>query len=194
MKAIAVFCGSRNGASMVYREGAIALGRALAEREITLVYGGASVGLMGAAANAVMEAGGKVIGIIPEFLETREVSHRSLSELIVVDSMHERKTKMAELANAFIALPGGPGTMEEYFEIFTWAQLGLHAKPCGLLNIHHYFDPLVALLDHMHKEQFMAEEHRSIALTDTTAEGLLDQFSRYEPPAVTPYITRQKQT
>lgn len=194
MKAIAVFCGSRNGASGVYREGAIALGRALAEREITLVYGGASVGLMGAAANAVMEAGGKVIGIIPEFLETREISHRSLSELIVVDSMHERKAKMAELSDAFIALPGGPGTMEEYFEIFTWAQLGLHAKPCGLLNIHHYFDPLVALLDHMRREQFMAEEHRSIALTDTTPEGLLDQFLRYEPPAVTPYITRQKQT
>ncbi|MFF2587923.1 TIGR00730 family Rossman fold protein [Peribacillus butanolivorans] len=193
MKTLAVFCGSSKGASNVYLEAAKKLGKELAKRNITLVYGGACVGIMGAVADSVLEAGGKVIGVMPSFLEKREISHKSLTELIVVDSMHERKAKMAELADGFIALPGGPGTLEEFFEIFTWAQLGLHHKPCGLLNINHYYDPLVALFNHMSDEQFLHEKYRSMALVDVEPNGLLDQFNTYEPPTVKSFIT-EKQT
>ncbi|MNI31946.1 LOG family protein YvdD [compost metagenome] len=193
MKKIAVFCGSSNGASDVYKEGAKILGKELVKREIALVYGGASVGIMGAVADSVLEEGGQVIGVLPSFLENREIAHKHLSELIIVDSMHERKTKMADLADGFIAMPGGPGTLEEFFEIFTWAQLGLHHKPCGLLNINHYYDPLISLFDHMLKEQFLNEKYRPMALVDTDARGLLDQFNTYEPPTVKTYIT-EKQT
>lgn len=193
LKTLAVFCGSSNGASPIYVEVAKKLGEELAKRNITLVYGGASVGVMGAVADSVLNMGGKVIGIMPSFLEKREISHSSLTELIVVDSMHERKAKMAELADGFIALPGGPGTLEEFFEIFTWAQLGLHQKPCGLLNINHYYDPLIALFNHMSDEQFLHEKYRSMALVDVEPTGLLDQFNRYEPPTVKSYIT-EKQT
>ncbi|WMX54860.1 TIGR00730 family Rossman fold protein [Peribacillus sp. R9-11] len=193
MKTLAVFCGSSKGASNVYLEAAKKLGKELAKRNITLVYGGACVGIMGAVADSVLEAGGKVIGVMPSFLEKREISHKNLTELIVVDSMHERKAKMAELADGFIALPGGPGTLEEFFEIFTWAQLGLHHKPCGLLNINHYYDPLVALFNHMSDEQFLHEKYRSMALVDVEPNGLLDQFNTYEPPTVTSFIT-EKQT
>ncbi|KON70736.1 lysine decarboxylase [Peribacillus butanolivorans] len=193
MKTLAVFCGSSKGASNVYLEAAKKLGKELAKRHITLVYGGACVGIMGAVADSVLEAGGKVIGVMPSFLEKREISHKNLTELIVVDSMHERKAKMAELADGFIALPGGPGTLEEFFEIFTWAQLGLHHKPCGLLNINHYYDPLVALFNHMSDEQFLHEKYRSMALVDVEPNGLLDQFNTYEPPTVKSFIT-EKQT
>ncbi|MBO1003271.1 TIGR00730 family Rossman fold protein [Pseudogracilibacillus auburnensis] len=193
MKNIAVFCGSSNGASKVYIDSAKKLGKELAKRDITLVYGGASVGVMGAVADAVLEEGGQVIGIMPSFLEQREISHQRLSELIVVDSMHERKAKMAELADGFVALPGGPGTLEEFFEIFTWAQLGLHQKPCGLLNINHYFDPLVELFNHMTKEQFLQEKYRSMALVDTEPNRLLEKFNAYEPPAIKTYMN-EKQT
>ncbi|GMG76808.1 TIGR00730 family Rossman fold protein [Priestia megaterium] len=190
MKRIAVFCGSSNGASNLYIEGAKALGRELAKRNISLVYGGASVGLMGAVADAVLEAGGHVIGVMPTFLEEREISHKNLSELIVVGSMHERKAKMAELVDGFITLPGGPGTLEEFFEIFTWAQLGLHQKPCGLLNINDYYTPLISLFNHMTEEQFLQEKYRSMALVDTEPQGLLDQFNTYQPPSVKTYITK----
>src|SRR5699024_10821741 len=149
MKYIAVFCGSSQGASPDYIDQARKFGEELAKRDMTLVYGGASVGVMGAVSDVVLDAGGHVIGIMPTFLEQKEISHKRLSELIVVDSMHERKAKMAELADGFVALPGGPGTLEEFFEVFTWAQLGLHQKPCGLLNINRYFDPLVELFNHM---------------------------------------------
>ncbi|MBK5484732.1 MULTISPECIES: LOG family protein [Peribacillus] len=193
MKTLAVFCGSSKGASNVYLDAAKKLGKELAKRNITLVYGGACVGIMGAVADSVLEAGGKVIGVMPSFLEKREISHKNLTELIVVDSMHERKAKMAELADGFIALPGGPGTLEEFFEIFTWAQLGLHHKPCGLLNINHYYDPLVALFNHMSDEQFLHEKYRSMALVDVEPNGLLDQFNTYEPPTVKSFIT-EKQT
>ncbi|MBD2846677.1 TIGR00730 family Rossman fold protein [Paenibacillus sp. IB182496] len=189
MKTIAVFCGSREGASPVYKEGAQALGRALAARGIGLVYGGSCVGLMGAVADALLEQGGEVIGVLPGFLQSKEIAHRGLTELIVVDSMHERKAKMAELADGFIAMPGGPGTMEEYFEIFTWAQLGLHRKPCGLLNINGYYDGLVAMFGHMAGEGFMQEQHRAMLLADTTPEGLLHQFAHYDAPAVRTYLT-----
>lgn len=192
MNSIAVFCGSSVGASPIYKEGAEALGHALAERNITLVYGGASVGLMGAVADAVLERGGRVVGILPQFLQTREIAHKGLTELIVVQSMHERKSKMAELAEGFIALPGGPGTLEEYFEIFTWAQLGLHEKPCGLLNINHYFDPVISMFDQMTREKFMQEKYRSMVITDTTPQGILSQFSGYNPPSVKTYLTEDR--
>lgn len=192
MKSIAVFCGSRDGASPVYKESAHALGKALAEQGITLIYGGATVGLMGEVADAALGAGGNVIGVIPHFLKSREIEHKQLTELIVVDSMHERKLKMSELAEGFIALPGGPGTMEEYFEIFTWAQLGLHQKPCGILNVQHYYDPLITLFDQMAREQFMLEKHRSMVLTDTTPEGMIQQFLSYSPPPVKTYLTDER--
>ncbi|MED3652519.1 TIGR00730 family Rossman fold protein [Heyndrickxia sporothermodurans] len=192
MKKIAVFCGSSNGASNTYIDSAKKLGKELAKRNISLVYGGASVGVMGAVADAVLDEGGQVIGIMPSFLEQREISHKGLSELIVVDSMHERKAKMAELADGFIALPGGPGTLEEFFEIFTWAQLGLHQKPCGLLNINHYFDPLVELFNHMTKEQFLQEKYRTMALVDIEPNQLLEKFKKYEPPTIKTYINEKR--
>ncbi|MCM3767561.1 TIGR00730 family Rossman fold protein [Neobacillus niacini] len=192
MKSIAVFCGSSVGASNVYIENAKEFGKELAKRDITLVYGGASVGVMGAVADAVLDEGGQVIGIMPTFLEQREISHKRLSQLIVVDSMHERKAKMAELADGFVALPGGPGTLEEFFEIFTWAQLGLHQKPCGLLNINHYFDPLVELFNHMIKEQFLHEKYRSMALVDIEPSRLLEKFDSYEPPTIKTYINEKQ--
>ncbi|QTD41866.1 TIGR00730 family Rossman fold protein [Sporosarcina sp. Te-1] len=192
MKSIAVFCGSSRGASEVYIEKAKGFGKELAKRNITLVYGGASVGVMGAVADAVLAEGGQVIGIMPSFLEQREISHKSLSKMIVVDSMHERKATMAELADGFVALPGGPGTLEEFFEIFTWAQLGLHQKPCGLLNINHYFDPLVELFYHMTKEQFLHEKYRSMALVDDEPSRLLEKFNSYEPPAIKTYINEKQ--
>jgi len=189
LKRIAVFCGSSNGATDLYIKGAKKLGEELARRNISLVYGGASVGVMGAVADAVLESGGHVIGVMPAFLEDREIAHKNVSELIVVESMHERKAKMAELADGFIALPGGPGTLEEFFEIFTWAQLGLHQKPCGLLNINEYYTPLVSLFNHMTEEQFLQEKYRAMALVDTEPQGLLDQFNTYQPPSVKTYIT-----
>ncbi|MEK4517656.1 TIGR00730 family Rossman fold protein [Paenibacillus sp. FSL H8-0122] len=192
MKSIAVFCGSSEGTSPVYKESAILLGKELAARNITLIYGGATVGLMGAIADSVMQAGGQVIGVLPHFLKQREIEHTRLTELIMVDSMHERKLKMSELADGFIAMPGGPGTMEEYFEIFTWAQLGLHQKPCGLLNVNHYYDPLITLFSNMAREQFMQEKHHSIMLNATTPEGILQQFAEYTPPPVKQYLTDER--
>ncbi|WP_225999260.1 TIGR00730 family Rossman fold protein [Paenibacillus sp. BJ-4] len=192
MEKLAVFCGSSNGASDVYIEGAKKLGKELAKRNIVLVYGGASVGVMGAVADSVLEEGGYVIGVMPSFLENREISHKNLSELIIVDSMHERKAKMADLADGFIALPGGPGTLEEFFEIFTWAQLGLHNKPCGLLNINHYYDPLIALFNHMSEEQFLHEKYRNMALVDSEPKGILDKFKIYEAPTVKTYLAEKQ--
>lgn len=192
MKSLAVFCGSRNGGSKVYIEGAKLLGKELAERGITLVYGGSSLGIMGAVANSVLEAGGKVIGVMPKFLDSKERSHPHLTELIIVDSMHERKAMMSDLAEGFIALPGGPGTMEEFFEIFTWGQLGLHQKPLGILNINHYYDHLVALFNHMANEQFMDEKFRSMALVDTEPRALLQKFTHFKPINVKPYLTEDR--
>lgn len=192
MKRIAVFCGSSNGASQVYRDGAVLLGEELAKRGITLVYGGASVGLMGAVADAVLTNGGQVIGVIPRMLEEREIAHANLTELIIVHSMHERKAKMAELADGFIALPGGTGTLEEFIEVFTWAQLGVHQKPCGLLNINQYYDPLVSLINHMADQQFLHEQYRSMAIVASSPRELIDRFNSYEPPAVKTYITKEQ--
>lgn len=147
---------------------------------------------MGAVADSVLDEGGYVIGVMPSFLDDREIAHKDLTELIIVDSMHERKAKMADLADGFIALPGGPGTLEEFFEIFTWAQLGLHNKPCGLLNINHYYDPLITLFNHMSDEQFLHEKYRSMAIVDSDPKGILDKFNTYEPPTVKTYITEKQ--
>lgn len=187
LKRLAVFCGSSNGASSAYREGAVQLGKELAKRGISLVYGGASVGIMGTVADTVLEEGGEVIGVMPKLLIEREISHQHVTKLFIVDSMHERKAKMAELADGFIALPGGPGTLEEFFEIFTWAQIGIHQKPLGLLNINHYYDPLLALFDHMVTEQFLQAKYRSMSIVDSDAKALLDQFETYQAPTVKTY-------
>lgn len=188
MKSVAVFCGSSKGASEVYVEGAKQLGKELARRGITLVYGGSSIGVMGAVDDSVLAEGGQVIGVMPGFLDKREISHKHLTELIIVGSMHERKAKMAELSEGFMTLPGGPGTMEEFFEIFTWAQLGLHRKPLGFLNTNHYYDPLLEFFKHMATEQFLQEKYLSMALVDTDPGRLLDQFGSYEPPAVKTFL------
>lgn len=188
MKRICVFCGSSAGARPAYRAAAAALGRTLAARGIALVYGGGSVGLMGAVADAALEAGGEVIGVIPRALQLRELAHARLTTLHVVSSMHERKAKMAELADAFVALPGGMGTLEELAEILTWAQLGLHARPCGLFDVAGYYAPLIAFFDQAAAEGFLRAEHRQLLLVGTSPEDLLDRFARWQPPRLEKWI------
>lgn len=184
MKRLAVFCGSSFGASEAYRQGAIQLGKELAKRNITLVYGGSSNGLMGAVADTVLSVGGQAVGVLPKFLEAREISHKGLTELHTVETMHERKAKMMDLANGFIVLPGGTGTLEEFFEVFTWGQIGLHQKPCGLLNINHYYDPLIHLFEHMIDQKFLQEKFRSMAIIEEQPDVLIDQFINYIPPTI----------
>lgn len=185
-----MFAGSSPGARPAYRTAAAALGSALASRGIGLVYGGARVGLMGAVADAALAADGSVIGVIPETLVAKEIAHTGLSELRVVRSMHERKALMADLADAFIALPGGWGTVEELFEILTWSQLGLHRKPAGLLNVAGYFDPLLAFVDHSAREGFVRPEQRSMIAVADSPDGLFDAFASYTPPVVEKWIDR----
>ncbi len=187
---ICVFCGSNNGARSEYLAAAQGLGRALARRAIVLVYGGAGVGLMGAVADAALAAGGEVIGVMPRNLVEREVAHRKLRDLRVVGSMHERKALMADLADAFIALPGGLGTLEEFFEVWTWAQLGEHSKPLGMLNVAGYYDPLLGFFDRLIEERFIRPEHRAMVLVEEDAEALLSGFTSYRPPAVSKWIDR----
>lgn len=184
MKRLAVFCGSSFGASEAYRQGAIQLGKELAKRNITLVYGGSSNGLMGAVADTVLNEGGQAIGVLPKFLEVREISHKGLTEMHTVETMHERKAKMMDLADGFIVLPGGTGTLEEFFEVFTWGQIGLHQKPCGLLNINHYYDPLIHLFEHMIDQKFLQEKFRSMAIIEEQPDVLIDQFLNYIPPTI----------
>lgn len=184
MKRVAVYCGSSLGASEAYKTGAIQLGKELAKRNITLVYGGSSIGLMGAVADTVLSEGGQAIGVIPKVLEEREISHKGLTELITVETMHERKAKMAELVDGFVVMPGGTGTLEEFFEVFTWGQIGLHKKPCGLLNINHYYDPLISLFDHMIDQKFLQEKFRSMAIIEEQPGALLDRFVTYEAPPI----------
>lgn len=183
MQRVCVYCGSSPGKRPVYKEHARQLGREMVNRDLGLVYGGASIGVMGAIADEVLAGGGAVYGVITEGLLAKEIAHPGLTELEVVASMHTRKARMAELADAFIALPGGLGTLEELFETLTWALLGLHQKPCGLLNIDGYFDPLLSFLDHAVEEAFVRPQHRNLVLVDTTAVGLLDQFAGYQEPA-----------
>lgn len=160
--------------------------------DITLVYGGAGIGIMGRLADSVLAAGGEVIGVIPAALAHKEVAHPRLTELHVTDSMHERKMKMAELADAFIALPGGIGTLEELFEIWTWAQLGIHAKPCGLLNAEGYFDALIAFLDHMAEQQFVKPEHRAMLLVESNPGTLIELCVSYLPPPTSQWLKRNQ--
>jgi uncharacterized protein (TIGR00730 family) len=180
VKRISVFCGSSMGASPEYEKGARALGKLLAEKGIGVVYGGASVGLMGAVADAAMEAGGEVIGIMPKSLAQREITHNNLTDLHIVNTMHERKAMMAHLSDGFISLPGGAGTMEEFFEVFTWAMIGEHKKPCGLLNINNYYTPLLTFFDHMVQEKFLKEESRKIVMVESDAAVMLEKFMEIE--------------
>ena len=188
MRRVCVFCGSAPGSNGRYLEIAREVGRTLARRGLGLVYGGGSVGLMGAVATSALEAGGEVDGVIPRALEARELAHGGLTRLHRVASMHERKAKMNELSDAFVALPGGMGTLEELSEILTWAQLGLHAKPCGLLDVEGYYRPLVAYFNHAVAEGFLRPEHRQLVLVDGDVESLLGAFERYEPPPVRRWI------
>ena len=193
MKRICVFCGSSFGHRPEYREAAIGLGTLLAQRGLELVYGGGNVGLMGAVADACMQAGGSVIGVIPQSLVDKEVGHHDLTRLEIVDSMHTRKARMAELADGFIALPGGYGTFEELFEILTWAQLGFHVKPAAILDVAGYYAPLLALLDQARDEGFVREVHRGLLLADTDPAALLDRMAAYQAPAVVKWVEKDNQ-
>jgi len=179
IKRLCVFCGSSDGARKIYKENCEYLADAMAKRHIDLVYGGASIGLMGAIADAVLARGGKVIGVIPKHLENYEISHQGLTELIITSDMHERKATMASLSDGFIALPGGIGTLEELIEIATWQQLCLHQKPTGLLNIDHYYDSLIDFLENSVKESFLKEQHLKNLLRSANAESLLDNMAYF---------------
>jgi uncharacterized protein (TIGR00730 family) len=192
LNSVCVFCGSNPGASPAYGEAAARLGRAVARRGMTLVYGGGRVGLMGVTADAALAAGGRVIGVIPEALATRELAHAGLTDLQVVGSMHERKARMSELADGFLALPGGIGTLEEWFEVWTWSQLGFQPKPCGLLDVAGYYRHLLAFLDHMTAELFLSETHRAMAIVDDAPERLLDRLAAYRPTAGRKWIDTEE--
>ena len=192
MRRVCVFSGSSPGSDIAYRAAATDLGHGLAERGIELVYGGAHVGLMGAVADAALEGGGHVIGVIPQSLVDREIAHPEIGDLRVVDSMHERKALMADLADAFVALPGGVGTLEELFEVYTWNQLGLHAKPLGLFNVRGYFDGLARFLDHAVAERFVTPQHRAMLLVDEDLSTLLDRLAAWEGPRQPKWIDRSQ--
>jgi uncharacterized protein (TIGR00730 family) len=191
-KRICVFCGSSRGTRPGYTAAATSLARHLASRNIGIVYGGGRVGLMGALADAALEAGGHVIGVIPQSLADKELAHTGLSDLRVVGSMHERKALMADLADAFIALPGGYGTFEEFCEVLTWTQLGLHRKPCGILNVEGYYDALLTLFDHAVAEQFVSPAHRQMVLSDADPESLVRSMLDYNLPLVDKWIARSE--
>jgi uncharacterized protein (TIGR00730 family) len=187
---LCVFTGSSPGGHPDYARAAEELGRALAGRGIGLVYGGASVGLMGVLADAALDAGGDVVGVIPQALVDREIAHPRVSDLRVVGSMHERKALMADLADGFVALPGGMGTLEELFEVYTWTQLGLHAKPLGLLDVRGYYALLAAFLDHAVAERFVTAEHREMLVVEQRADAMIEAFRRWRPPVRTKWIDR----
>lgn len=189
---LCVFCGSSPGNKPEYLAAAQQLGTALAKAGIGLVYGGAQVGLMGAVADAALAAGGEVIGVIPRHLVERELAHEGLTTLHEVGSMHERKAMMADLSDGFIALPGGVGTFEELFEVWTWGQLGHHQKPCALLNAAGYYDQLIAFLDHALTEGFMRQPYRDMLIVDTEANALLDKVRTYAPPSVSKWVKAEE--
>jgi uncharacterized protein (TIGR00730 family) len=182
LSSICVFCGSNAGARPAYVETAEAVGRGLAQRGVRLVYGGSKVGMMGALADAARFAGGDVVGVMPQAMVDREIAHTGLDDLRIVGSMHERKALMAELSDAFIALPGGVGTLEELFEVYTWAQLGIHDKPLGLLDVAGYYRPLIAFLDHSVQERFVRASTRSLLAVDDDLDGLLAALEAWRPP------------
>ena len=189
MKSVAVYCGSSSGNQEIYTQQAQEMGRELARRGLTLVYGGGCVGLMGTIAYAVLAEGGKVIGVIPGFLADKELAHKGCTELHVVETMHQRKLLMADLAEGFVAMPGGFGTLEELFEVLTWGQLGLHGKPVGLLNTQGFYDALLALLDHMSAEAFLRAENRGQVLQNVSAAALLDAMEAYQPVRLEKWLT-----
>jgi uncharacterized protein (TIGR00730 family) len=190
MKSVCVYCGSSFGVKPVYAKAAQSFGRALVDAGLTLVYGGGRVGLMGTIADEVLAAGGRAVGVIPELLVNKEVGHRGLSELHVVPDMHQRKKMMADLSDAFVALPGGAGTLEELFEVYTWAQLGYHHKPVALYNIEGYYDPLVTMLEHTVQEGFMQQTYLDILQIDNDAGALIDKLKRYHPPGQDKWSTK----
>ena len=192
IRSICVYCGSSPGRQETYSLAANQLAESLVRRNIRLVYGGASIGIMGKVADHVLKLGGQVVGVIPKALAHKEVAHANLTELHITHSMHERKTLMAELSDGFIALPGGIGTLEELFEIWTWAQLGFHNKPCGLLNVAGYYDFLIGFLDHMLNEQFVKPHHRTMLIVETDPSLLLERCISYEPPKITHWLDKDE--
>jgi len=190
LRSICVFCGASPGATPIYQEAAEALGRHLAERGIRLVYGGGAVGLMGMVADAALAAGGEVIGIIPQSLKEAEIGHKGLTCLEVVDGMHARKARMAELSDAFIALPGGLGTLEELFEVWTWGQLGYHGKPLGLLEVNGFYEPLLTFLDHLVQERFVRPQHREMLQRASSPTELVDALQAWTPSAAPKWVDR----
>jgi len=192
MRAICVFCGASAGNRPAYAEAARSLAAMLAERDLTLIYGGGSIGVMGVLADAMLAGGGRVIGVLPEHLSRREVAHAGVTEMHIVGSMHERKALMARRADAFIALPGGLGTLEELFEVLTWSQLGLHSKPCALLNVDDYYDPLIAFLDGAVARGFVRPRHREMLLIDSHPARLLDRIGAYVAPAVEKWLDAER--
>ncbi|MGB9092316.1 MAG: TIGR00730 family Rossman fold protein [Pseudomonas farsensis] len=190
VRSVCVFCGASTGANPAYRDAAIALGQAIAQRGLKLVYGGGAVGLMGIVANAAMAAGGEVVGIIPQSLLDAEVGHKGLTRLEVVDGMHARKARMAELSDAFIALPGGLGTLEELFEVWTWGQLGYHAKPLGLLDVNGFYEKLGGFLDHVVEEGFVRPQHRAMLQLAQQPDQLLDAMDSFVAPVVPKWVDK----
>jgi uncharacterized protein (TIGR00730 family) len=184
LRRVCVFCGSRIGTPQAYRQAALTVGRILCKRGVELVYGGGNVGLMGAVANACLDDGGRVIGVIPKALADKELAHTGLTELRIVSSMHERKSVMADLSDAFLSLPGGYGTWEEFLEVLTWSQLGIQRKACGMLNVNGYYDPLLAMADKAVAEGFLSDVHRNLLLSDEDPERLLDRLSNYSGASV----------
>ncbi|HCR66574.1 TIGR00730 family Rossman fold protein [Oceanicaulis sp. UBA2681] len=183
-KSICVYCGSNPGAAPEYAQAAQAVGVKLAQNDIRLVYGGGQVGLMGLVADACIDAGGQVYGVIPDFLHQKEIAHPRVQDMHIVPSMHERKLKMADASDAFIAMPGGIGTMEELFEVWTWSQLGRHEKPVGVLNVNGYYDKLLEFIDHMTGEGFLMGKHRAMLMRGESIEELLEQFEAFEHPGM----------
>ena len=192
MEAVCVFCGSREGLHPAYAEAARRTGREIARRGLGLVYGGGRVGLMGAVADAALEEGGEVIGVITEALISKEIAHAGLTKLHVVGSMHERKMLMADLSDGFVTLPGGYGTLEEFFEVLSWAQLSIHEKPCGLLDVDGFWDPLSTLFDQAVTEGFVHPDHRSLVLMEGDSRVLLERMERYTPPETRKWLGPQK--
>ncbi|MCD0465710.1 TIGR00730 family Rossman fold protein [Flavobacterium sp. ENC] len=192
MKRITVFCGSSFGTEEIYKEQATLLGKTLAKHNIELVYGGANVGLMGAVADGILNEGGKAIGVLPDFLRSKEIAHQGLTELILVESMHERKTKMSDLCDGVIALPGGFGTLEELFEMLTWAQLGLHKKPIAILNIDGFYDSLLELTQTMVDKGFLKNVNKEMLLVSDNIDDLLDKMKHYVAPTVGKWIDKEK--
>lgn len=190
MKSLAVFCGSSFGNLKKHEDQAYALGKKLAERKIDLIYGGANVGLMGAVANGAVDNNGKVIGVLPNFLKGKEIAHQDLSELIIVETMHERKTKMNELSDGVITLPGGYGTLEEFFEMLTWAQLGLHKKPIAILNIGGFYDELLSMIQKMVNTGFLKEVNQQMLIVSDNIDELLNKMADYKAPLVEKWVTK----